>query len=76
MGAGRLLICKRKPGAVLAGFWEFPGGKCLEGEEPAACAVREVEEETALEVEVMGTLDVIEHEYSHRACGCIRLYAD
>ena len=34
----QLLICKRKPDTVLAGYWEFPGGKCDAGETPAACA--------------------------------------
>ena len=30
---GRYLIAKRKAGVHLAGFWEFPGGKCEIGEE-------------------------------------------
>ncbi len=48
----KLLICKRKAEAVLGGYWEFPGGKCNPGETPADCAVREVEEETGLCVNV------------------------
>ena len=33
------------------GYWEFPGGKLEEGETPRQAAVREVREETGLEVE-------------------------
>ena len=29
---GRYLIARRNPGVHLAGFWEFPGGKCEPGE--------------------------------------------
>ena len=61
----QLLICRRKKDAVLGGFWEFPGGKCNPGEEPQACARREVLEETALTVTVSRSLDLIEHEYPH-----------
>lgn len=62
---GRLLICKRKADAVLGGLWEFPGGKCNPGELPAACAQREVEEETALQVGIRKPLAIIEHDYPH-----------
>lgn len=61
----RLLICRRKADTVLAGYWEFPGGKCHPGESPAACAVRETQEETGLRVQVLGEMPVIEHDYPH-----------
>jgi mutator protein MutT len=67
----RVLICRRKSGAVLGGYWEFPGGKCEPGESPAECAVREVAEETALSVRVQRPLKAIEHEYPH---ACVRLH--
>lgn len=67
----RVLICKRKADAVLGGFWEFPGGKCNEGETPRDCAIREVREEVGVEVDVEGPLAVIEHAYPH---GLIRLH--
>ena len=35
---GRFLVGIRPPGASLAGFAEFPGGKCEEAEAPAAAA--------------------------------------
>jgi len=64
-GRGQLLICKRKPEAVLGGLWEFPGGKCDRGEMPEQCALREVREEVGMEVEIMRPLALIEHEYEH-----------
>ncbi len=33
--SGYYLVGTRKPGEVLAGHAEFPGGKCLPGEEAA-----------------------------------------
>ena len=62
---GQLLICKRKPDAVLGGLWEFPGGKCDRGETPEQCALREVLEETSLAVAIVRPLPLIEHEYPH-----------
>jgi mutator protein MutT len=64
-GRSELLICRRRMDSVLAGYWEFPGGKMNMGESPAACAVRETEEETGLTVEVVEDLAMIEHEYPH-----------
>jgi 8-oxo-dGTP diphosphatase len=59
------LIGERPPGVVLAGYWEFPGGKVHDAEEPAACAVRECREETGMEVEVARLLCNCDYEYDH-----------
>ena len=48
-GQNEVLIARRKKGAHLAEYWEFPGGKIEDGETAAACAVREALEETGLE---------------------------
>jgi mutator protein MutT len=46
--SGCLLITRRRPEAHLGDLWEFPGGKCLPGETPEACAEREVLEEVGV----------------------------
>lgn len=47
--AGRLLLIRRgqEPGR---GLWSLPGGRCKPGESAAETAVREVREETGLDV--------------------------
>ncbi len=55
----RILLLKKSKGLVGQGKWNAPGGKILPHEEPKACAVREVFEETRLivkNVEEVGLL--------------------
>ncbi len=42
---GRLLVTRRTAGSHLAGYWEFPGGKCDAGESLEDCLQREMREE-------------------------------
>ena len=63
---GTLLIARRKDGVHKAGFWEFPGGKCEDGETPADCAIRETREETGLEVAILEAWPSIAYEYPER----------
>jgi mutator protein MutT len=67
----RVLIRQRPEGTVYAGYWEFPGGKCEEGELPAQTTARECLEETGIAVIVDSLRQVIEHEYPH---GRVRLF--
>jgi 8-oxo-dGTP diphosphatase len=62
---GRYLVGTRKPGEVLAGRAEFPGGKCVTDEDFAACAVRECREETGLDVTAVRRLYTCRHTYAH-----------
>lgn len=65
-GAGdRVLIAQRPADKMLGGLWEFPGGKCLEGETLEDCLRRELREELAIEVEVGEAVTVVEHGYTH-----------
>ena len=67
---GRVLIGRRPEGTALAGYWEFPGGKCAHHETTAEAACRECLEETGLIVKIGRLLDVVEHAYPH---GLMRL---
>ena len=62
---GRYLIGVRPEGVPLAGYAEFPGGKCEPGETPEACAVRECREETGLVVEPVELLERKTWDYPH-----------
>jgi 8-oxo-dGTP diphosphatase len=45
---GRVLMQRRRLGAVHGGLWEFPGGKLEAGESPESAALREIEEELGI----------------------------
>ena len=62
---GRFLVGRRSEGAVLAGLWEFPGGKIEAGESPEAAAVRECLEETSIAVEPVLRYPTNVHDYDH-----------
>jgi len=61
------LLTRRLKGTHLEGTWEFPGGKCEPDETPAACLVREIREELAVEARVGERLLVTRHAYPERA---------
>lgn len=62
---GHVLIGQRREGGPFGRLWEFPGGKCEDGEDPDECAVREAREEVGLDVRVAGAERVVEHDYGH-----------
>ena len=53
---GCYLIRRRpeRPGSPMPGFWEFPGGKCEDGESPEEATRRECQEETGLAITLLG----------------------
>jgi 8-oxo-dGTP diphosphatase len=60
---GSVLVGRRDPHALdAAGLREFPGGKVERGETPAAAAVREVREETGLEIRIGRLLETARAE--------------
>ncbi|MBM3131832.1 MAG: A/G-specific adenine glycosylase [Chloroflexi bacterium] len=61
----RVLITRRKPEGLLGGLWEFPGGKVREGESAEQACVREIKEETGIDVEIIGRLTRVKHAYTH-----------
>jgi 8-oxo-dGTP diphosphatase len=63
---GRFLVTRRQNGTHLAGLWEFPGGKCHDGEALAACMAREIHEELAVEAVVGDEILQASHQYDDR----------
>ncbi len=62
----QILIAQRSPEkGMLAGLWEFPGGKQNPGESMPACIARELREEMGLRLAVGPRLLVVHHAYSH-----------
>ena len=60
---GEILIDRRRNSGLMAGLWEFPGGKIEVGETAEACIQREIKEELALDVIVGKHLITIDHTY-------------
>ena len=67
----RFLVRRRPEGTIMAGRWEFPGGKCGPGERTASATARECLEELGFEVEVGALRRVTTHRYPH---GLVELY--
>ena len=62
----RFLVTRRQEGGHLAGYWEFPGGKCHSRESYADCLTRELREELGVEAMVGEELLVTAHTYPDR----------
>ncbi|GJL55173.1 MAG: hypothetical protein NPIRA02_23050 [Nitrospirales bacterium] len=60
---GHYLITQRKPDVHLGGLWEFPGGKCQDGESLAECVSREILEELDIEISQPIYFMASRHEY-------------
>jgi mutator protein MutT len=64
---GNVLVSRRKADADhLPGLWEFPGGKCNDGETPEQCCIREAREELGVDVGITGERETIEYSYPQR----------
>lgn len=61
---GQILIDRRLPVGLMAGLWEFPGGKVEINESVEACIERELREELGIDVMVGEHLITIDHQYS------------
>jgi 8-oxo-dGTP diphosphatase len=61
----RVLIAQRPAGKMLAGLWEFPGGKVHDGERPEDALIRELAEELGIAVELpcLAPLTFASHAY-------------
>jgi 8-oxo-dGTP diphosphatase len=56
---GRVLLAQRAVGA-LQGLWSLPGGRLEHGERMAEAALRELEEEVAVQAEIIDLAGIVE----------------
>jgi 8-oxo-dGTP diphosphatase len=63
---GKFLLARRLEGTHLEGHWEFPGGKCEEGESLESCLARELREELDVECDVGPEILATVHHYDDR----------
>jgi 8-oxo-dGTP diphosphatase len=63
---GAFLVTRRPAGVHLAGFWEFPGGKCNGGESLRECLAREIREELACDIRIGSEIFSTSHAYQDR----------
>ena len=63
----RFLVTRRQQGAHLAGFWEFPGGKCDQDETLKVCLARELLEELDVPSRVGAEIFSTTHVYPERS---------
>lgn len=61
---GKVLAAQRSEAMDLPGKWEFPGGKMEAGEDPEDCLIREIAEELAVKIRILGALSPCDHRYS------------
>ena len=61
----KILVSKRNQNVLLAGMWEFPGGKIKKGETPKSCLIREAKEELNIDILPISYITKIKHSYSH-----------
>ena len=62
---GKFLITQRPLGKLLAGLWEFPGGKVEQGENLEHALQREIMEELAVEIKAGREIGIYKHAYTH-----------
>ena len=67
--SGKYLLARRKKDTHLGGLWEFPGGKCEDGETYESCVRREVLEELGIEISPPCFFLTHRHEYPEKNCG-------
>jgi 8-oxo-dGTP diphosphatase len=75
--SGEILIVKRHPKSRTdPEMWELPGGKVENGEHFADALVREIKEETNLDVNVGDFCEAVQNDYSHKRTVQLMMYLD
>ncbi|WP_407393140.1 NUDIX domain-containing protein [Methanobrevibacter sp.] len=75
--SGEILIVKRHPKSKTdPEMWELPGGKVEKGEHFADALVREIKEETNLDVNVGDFCEAVQNDYMHKRTVQLMMYLD
>ena len=61
---GKVFIQKRPPTGLMAGLWEFPGGKAEKGESALKALHREIAEELGISISNVRRIKKIRHAYT------------
>jgi A/G-specific adenine glycosylase len=61
----RVLLGRRSQESMLAGLWEYPGGRVEPEESEQEALQREIQEELGIEIRVEGRIGTYQHSYSH-----------
>lgn len=62
---GKVLIGRRPEGGILAGLWQFPGGRLEDGESLEDCLRREWEEELGVQIEPLEKIGSYDHAHTN-----------
>lgn len=74
---GEVLIVKRHPKSRTdPEMWELPGGKVEKGEHFVDALVREIKEETNLDVDVGDFAEAIQNDYVHKRTVQLMMYLE
>lgn len=63
---GQVFIALRSTGKHQGGLWEFPGGKCEEGEVSLSALARELSEECGIEALDAAHFQTVSHDYGDK----------
>ena len=75
--SGEILIVKRHPMSKTdPEMWELPGGKVEKGEHFADALIREIKEETNLDVDVGEFCEAVQNNYSHKRTVQLMMYLE
>lgn len=61
---GKTYIQQRPKQGLMAGLWEFPGGKIEKNETPEDCLHREIKEELGIKIRIKEKIMTIKHSYT------------
>jgi 8-oxo-dGTP diphosphatase len=73
---GLVLVARRALGQLLAGLWEFPGGKIEAGESDAEALARELHEELNIAAHIGEEFARTQHHYADVSIELIGLFTE